>query len=172
MSFQYNCNHFEPYTHYGYPSWMAPAPPGCLQDPVSRSQTTQDHPSPPQPSANEGGPVLVGSSPTAEAANIYTVVLKVLSPQNKRDYQKHSLRNINPKTVSTPGELKEEISMQVGEAVSRLLEFPVGFYQESKKMWIQNKQDLHDAWKLLEKNKSLTLWCLGQDSRKKKGLRG
>jgi len=33
----------------------------------------------PQPSANEGGPVLVGSSPTAEAANIYTVVLKVLS---------------------------------------------------------------------------------------------
>ena len=58
--------------------------------------------------------------------------------------------------------------MQVGEAVSRLLEFPVGFYQESKKMWIQNKQDLHDAWKLLERNKSLTLWCLGQDSRKNK----
>jgi len=81
MSFQYNYNHFEPYTHYGCPSWMTPTPPGCLQDPVSCSQTTQDHPSPPQPSANEGGPVLVhvGSSRTAEAANIYTVVLKVLS---------------------------------------------------------------------------------------------
>ena len=58
--------------------------------------------------------------------------------------------------------------MQVGEAVSRLLKFPIGFYQKSKKMWIQNKQDLHDAWKLLERNKSLTLWCLGQDSCKKK----
>jgi len=35
-------------------------------------------------------------------------------------------------------------------------------------MWMQNQQDLHDAWKLLERNKSLTLWCFGQDSHKKK----
>ena len=35
-------------------------------------------------------------------------------------------------------------------------------------MWIQNKEDLRDAWELLERNKTLTLWCHGQDSRKKK----
>ena len=41
--------------------------------------------------------------------------------------------------------LKEEISLQVGEAVLRFQEFPIGFYQETKKMWIQNKEDLRDA---------------------------
>ena len=58
--------------------------------------------------------------------------------------------------------------MQVGEAVPRFQEFPIGFYQETKKMWIQNKEDLRDAWELLDRNKTLTLWCHGQDSRKKK----
>lgn len=35
-------------------------------------------------------------------------------------------------------------------------------------MWIQNKEDLRDAWELVDRNKTLTLWCHGQDSRKKK----
>ena len=35
-------------------------------------------------------------------------------------------------------------------------------------MWIQNKEDLRDAWELLERNKTHTLWCHGQDSHKKK----
>ena len=57
--------------------------------------------------------------------------------------------------------------MQVGEGVSRFQEFPIGFYQETKKMWIQNKEDLRDAWELLVK----LLLCgamHGQDSHKKK----
>ena len=35
-------------------------------------------------------------------------------------------------------------------------------------MCIQNKEDFSDAWELLERNKTVTLWCHEKDSRKKK----
>ena len=54
--------------------------------------------------------------------------------------------------------------MQVGEAVPHFQKFPIG----KLKRRIQNKEDLRDAWELLDRNKTLTLWCHGQDSRKKK----
>ena len=127
---------------------------GCQQDRPSTLHT-----------AGDGGNEPNCSTKTT---SLYTVALKIFSPLNKRDYQQHSLRNIDPKVISTPQELKEEISSQVGEAVPRFQEFSIGFYQETKKMWIQNKEDLRDAWELLDRNKTLTLWCHGQDSRKKK----
>ena len=98
----------------------------------------------------------------------YTVFVKVLSPKNKRDYHQHTLRNISPRIITTPEALKEEVSVQVGEAVSRLLDFPIGYYRDSKKIWIQNQKDLRDAWQLLEQNKSLTLWCHGADGKRKR----
>ena len=57
--------------------------------------------------------------------------------------------------------------MQVGEAVPRFQEFPIGFYQETKKMWIQNKEDLRDAWELLDRNKTLC-GAMGKTAIKKK----
>ena len=166
MSYQYNYNHFEQvppsYPVYGYP-WMPSAAPGLLRSP-------QNCPSSPHTESRNGSetcerftcvetPVPAGAKATNP--RVYTVALKIISPQNKRDYQQHSLRNIDPRVISTPQELKEEISMQVGVAVSRFQEFPVGFYQESKKMWIQNKEDLQDAWLLLERNKNLTCGATG-----------
>ena len=136
MSYQYNYNHFEPcYSNYGYP-WMPVAAPGL----GSTLHTGADR----------------GNEPSCSTkTSHYTVALKIFSPLNKREYQQHSLRNIDPKVISTPQELKEEISLQVGEAVPRFQEFPIGFYQETKKMWIQNKEDLRDAWELLDRNKTL-----------------
>ena len=70
--------------------------------------------------------------------------------------------------ITTPEALKEEVSLQLGETVSRLLDFPIGYYKESKKIWIQNQKDLQDAWQLLMQNKSLTLWCHGADGKRKR----
>ena len=86
--------------------------------------------------------------------------MKTFSPLNKREYQQHSLRNIDPKVISTPQKLKKEISLQVGEAVLRSQEFSIRFYQETKKMWIQNKEDLRDAWELLERNNFVVPWAV------------
>ena len=87
----------------------------------------QDRPSPLHTAADGGNEPSCSSTKTT---NHYTVALKILSPLNKREYQQHSLRNIDPKVISTPQELKEEISLQVGEAVPRFQEFPIGFYQK------------------------------------------
>lgn len=109
-----------------------------------------------------------GTATTEVSESGFTVALKVLSPRNKRDYRQYSLRNVVPTATSTPELLREVIRSQVGEVVSETTDFPVGFYQESKKIWIQNKQDLLDAWRVLEKSKSLTLWCHGRDTHKRK----
>ena len=90
----------------------------------------QDRPSPLHTAAHGGNEPSCSSTKTT---NHYTVALKIFSPLNKREYQQHSLRNIDPKVmvICTTQELKEEISLQVGEAVPRFQEFPIGFYQET-----------------------------------------
>ena len=35
--------------------------------------------------------------------------------------------------ITTPEALKEEVSLQLAETVTRLLEFSIGYYKESKK---------------------------------------
>ena len=90
MSYQYNYNHFEPcYSNYGYP-WMPVAAPGL----GSTLHTAADR----------------GNEPSCSTkTSHYTVALKIFSPLNKREYQQHSLRNIDPKVISTAQELKEEV---------------------------------------------------------------
>lgn len=120
----------------------------------------------PPPSTGES--TSGGTATTETSGSAFTLALKVLSPRNKRDYRQYSLRNVVPTATSTPEVLREVIRSQVGEAVSEMTDFPVGFYQDCKKMWIQNEQDLLDAWQVLEKSKSLTLWCHGKDAHKRK----
>ena len=72
----------------------------------------QDRPSPLHTAADGGNKPSCSST---KITNHYTVALKVFSPLNKREYQQHSLCNIDPKVMSTPQEPKEEISSQVGE---------------------------------------------------------
>lgn len=90
------------------------------------------------------------------------VYLKVFSPTNKKDFVMYTLRNFSTVDISTPGCLKEIVFKQVGETVvSSKLNFPVGYYQKSSKLWINNDQDVQDALALLKRSGRLTFWCVG-----------
>ena len=90
---------------------------------------------------------------------IYNVLVKVLSPKYKKDYHQHILRDISPRMITTPEALKVEVSVQLGEIVYRLLEFPKNPPQKKN----QNQKDLQDTWQLFVQNTSLiflAMWKL------------
>ena len=37
----------------------------------------------------------------------------------------------------------------------------VGYFIQSKKMWINNQLDLNDVWKIVGNGENVTLWCIG-----------
>lgn len=37
----------------------------------------------------------------------------------------------------------------------------IGYFMQSKKMWINNRLDLNDVWTLVGKGEKITLWCMG-----------
>ena len=53
--------------------------------------------------------------------------------------------------------------MQCGEGsqLPRTLEFKIGHFHHSQKLWINNKHDLDDAWDIIRSGERLTLWALG-----------
>ena len=53
--------------------------------------------------------------------------------------------------------------MQCGEGsqLPRTLEFKMGYFHHSQKLWINNKHDLDDAWDIIRSGEGLTLWALG-----------
>lgn len=103
----------------------------------------------------------------------HCVYLKVLSPLNKKDFSMFTLRDIKPDNISTLDELKEEIFMQCGEDAQLpcTLEFKVGYFRRSQKLWINNSQDLQDAWNLIRRSERLTLWALGTAKSSKKRIK-
>ena len=118
------------------------------------------------PSTQEPAPAHqpVGPSPSRDqdsATSTYTIALKVLNPQNKKDYTMFTLRDLTEEDLSSPNSIKEAIFVQVGEdIVSRKLDFQVGFTIKSHKMWINNDRDIHDVLEIL-KTRKFTLWCIG-----------
>ena len=62
-----------------------------------------------------------------------------------------TVRYIKPDELSTLEELKEEVFMQCGEdaQLPQPLEFKMGYFRRSQKLWINNRQDLHDARDIL-----------------------
>ena len=136
-------------SHYGCyspdPSWMN-----------SSEAVSQGSGSCSYPSTYHGDPVAnphgrdsatgrtLASSPTPQLSGVqqsYSVYLKVLSPANKKDFSMFTLRNVNPNELSTLDELKEEIFVQCGEGsqLPRTLEFKIGYFRRSQKLWINNK---------------------------------
>ena len=89
---------------------------------------------------------------------VYDANIKVLSSTNKKEFTVYRLRNISVNHFSSPNSLKED---QLGTAVSRKLDFNIGYFHRNMKHWINNKQDLNDACKLLISSKRLTMWCIG-----------
>ena len=91
------------------------------------------------------------------------MTLKVLSLSNKRDFIVYTLRDVTQENMQTPDSLKAMIFEQVGDAVSDKMDFLLGYYRKSEKVWINNEHDVHDAIQLMKEIGKVTLWCMGQD---------
>ena len=37
----------------------------------------------------------------------------------------------------------------------------LGFYNQTKKVWISNRLDVNDLWSLVSRGEKITLWCTG-----------
>ena len=95
----------------------------------------------------------------------YTVYLKVLSPADKKDFNMFTLRDIKPTDISTPDELQcEELAK-----LPRTLEFKIGYFYHSQKLWINSQKDIQDAWNVFRNNDRLTFWCIGSKEKEKQG---
>ena len=91
-----------------------------------------------------------------------TVFLKVLNPHNKKQVlNMHTLRDF-PCNLETVDELREEIFCCCSESeVPRDLQFDIGYFRQSKKLWLNSAPDLKEAWSLLKGGERLTFWCNG-----------
>ena len=93
--------------------------------------------------------------------------MKVLSPQNKKDYHMYTLRHIS-RDVDSPEKLKAEIYKQCKDVVPSPQTMEIGFYLQSKKKWINNRLDMNDMWKMISNGGKVTLWCVGIGEKQKR----
>ncbi len=74
------------------------------------------------------------------------------------------MRGIRQDDIDCPDKLKQEIFTQCGSGVvPKPAEMELGYFVHSKKLWINNRLDLNDAWEILGRGGSLTFWCVGSD---------
>ena len=93
------------------------------------------------------------------------VLVKVLSSVNKKDYKVYTLRGVRSDEVNSPEKLKEIILNQCGtDIVPPVEKMEIGYYSHSKKIWINNRLDLNDAWKI----ERVTFWCHGASEASRK----
>ena len=132
-----------------------------------------------------GNPALSGPSPSVNqaAANsgqngeqppeseddleFVNMEVKVLNPQNKKDYHMYTLRHIS-RDVDSPEKLKAEIYKQYKDVVPSPQTMELGFFQHSKKKWINNRLDMNDMWKMAANGGKVTLWCVGIGEKQKR----
>ena len=109
--------------------WAAPTfSTGCgSQSPNAHGSAPAHQPAGPSPSRDQD------LSTTTTATSTYTVPLKVLNPQSKKDYTMFTLRYLTEDDISLPESIKEAIFVHIGEdIVSRKLDFQVGFTKKSQ----------------------------------------
>ena len=63
--------------------------------------------------------------------------------------------------VNSPDRLKNALSEQYGDVLPPIDKMEIGYFHQSKKMWIKNRLDLNDVWKLVQNGERVTLWCMG-----------
>ena len=93
----------------------------------------------------------------------HDLYLKVLSPENKKEYRTVNLRGLHHEAIDTPSKLKVAISVQCDGLDPQNME--VGYFNHSKKLWINSRLDINDIWSMVEKGEKLTLWCLDTTTR-------
>ena len=89
--------------------------------------------------------------------------MKVLNPENKKEYKTVTLRGLSQENIDTPTKLKEIISVQCDGLNPENME--VGYFVHSKKLWLNSRLDISDVWNSVDKGEKLTLWCLGTTPR-------
>ena len=89
--------------------------------------------------------------------------LKVLCPENKKEYRTVTLQGLSPEEIDTPTKLKEAISVQCDGLDPENME--VGYYIHSTKLWINSRLDINDVWNSVGRGEKLTLWCLNTTPR-------
>lgn len=94
-----------------------------------------------------------------QTVNLY---LKVLSPDNKKEYKTVNLRGLCKEYIDTPAKLKAVICSQCKTNDHDLNpeKLEVGYFRHSTKLWINNRLDIDDVWNGVEKGAKITLWCL------------
>ena len=86
--------------------------------------------------------------------------LKVINPANKKDFQLYTMHSLSP-DVDSPDKLKNALSEQYGDLLPPNDKMEIGYFHQSKKMWIKNRLDLNDVWKLVRQREKVTLWSMG-----------
>ena len=91
-----------------------------------------------------------------------SLYLKVLSPSNKKNFTMYTLRDVMPDELLTVEDLKQEVFAQCGEEANlpHTLDFKLGYFHRSKKLWINNDKDLYDAVTIIRNCDGLTFWAL------------
>ena len=144
--------------HHGNLSVNVAAPPPWCQPSVQLGSSTTP---PSRPSTLVQTPRPQGDQSKVDA------YLRVLNPANKKDFRLFILRNLS-RDMDSPEKLKMAIFTQCGdETVPPPTNMELGFYNQTKKLWINNRLDVNDLWELASKSDKLTLWCVGAGSNSK-----
>jgi len=145
-----------------YNVYQEPPVPMPATSPFGYPFTSSQVPGPHKGSSSAPASTARSSTPITDQVLVY---LKVFNP---KDFTMYTLRRFNTDEMGTPDDIKEAIFIEVGDsAVSRRLDFPVGYFNKSNKLWLNNVQDVQAALALLFKNQKLTLWCMGIGKRKR-----
>ena len=92
--------------------------------------------------------------------------LKVINPSNKKEFTMFTLRNLSFTPRTNPTMIKQALLDEVGcDILCQTLDFAVGYYKKSTQLWLNNEEDVHDAYDVLLQNGKLTFWCMGKKRR-------
>ena len=86
--------------------------------------------------------------------------LKIFNPANKKEFQLYTMPNLSL-DIDNPDKLRQALSEQYGDLLPPIDKMEVGYFHQAKKMWIKNRLDLNDVWKLVQKGERVTLWSMG-----------
>ena len=156
-NYYYNSVNWQPaYLPWSHPTQEQPA---SLRQPSTASAQPDPEPVPlTQPSPQPMQLIQQGSRHSVPV-DLY---VKVLSSTNKKDFRMYMLRSLIREEVDSPCKLRKEIFAQCGESVVPKPEkMEVGYFYQSKKLWLNNRLDMNDVWELIAKGDKVTFWCVG-----------
>ena len=113
-----------------------------------------------QPFSQPYQPFPTPSAATAPQKPATDFYLKIFNPTNKKEYKLYTVRGLSP-DIDSPDKLKRVLATQYGDLLPQPDDIEVGYFNQSKKIWISNRLDLNDVWALVGKGEKITLWCMG-----------